>query len=66
MLLCVREDLIRLGIEPFLVVRSGSVTARLLEITGLERLMAVHHRVGDALEAARRCHVRAEPPVALG
>ena len=55
MLVLVRESLMHIGIEPFLVARPGSASARLFEITGLGHLLGVHHRLNDALEAARRC-----------
>jgi len=62
MFVLVRESLRLLGIEPFLVARPGSASARMFEITGLGRLLGVHHRLGDALEAARRCVTAASPP----
>jgi hypothetical protein len=38
-----------------LVVKTGSLVARLFQITDLGHLVSVHHRVGDALEAGRQC-----------
>jgi anti-anti-sigma regulatory factor len=55
MLLDVHRDLAQRGVDCFLVVEHGSATARLVEVTGLDAVLPTHHRVGDALEAARRC-----------
>jgi anti-anti-sigma factor len=55
MLVCAHSDLGKVGVESFLVVKAGTVTARLFDITALRDVLAVHHRLGDALEAARRC-----------
>jgi len=55
MLLDVHRDLAQRGVDCFLVVEHGSAAARLVEVTGLDAVLPTHHRVGDALEAARRC-----------
>jgi anti-sigma B factor antagonist len=54
MLLSVRHRWAAQGVEPFLVVKHGSLTARLFQITDLQRVLPVHERMGDALEAAKR------------
>jgi anti-anti-sigma factor len=55
MLLLLRQTLARRDVQAFMVVKPGSVTARLFQITDVGQLVPVHHRVGDALEGARQC-----------
>jgi len=55
MLLRLAQSLSQLGIEAFMVVKPACLVARLFQITDLGRLVSVHHRMGDALEAARQC-----------
>jgi len=61
MFLCLHEMLARAGIESFLVTKSGSAASRLFEITDLEGTLRVHHRLGDALQAAKRCASETAP-----
>jgi len=55
MLVGAHHDLHERSVESFFVVAEGSMTARLLQITGLDGVLSVHPRMGEALEAARRC-----------
>jgi anti-anti-sigma factor len=63
MLVCARKDLAQRGMDLFLVVRDGTIAARLFQITSLHDVLGVHHRVGDALEAAGRCIQTGTPAV---
>jgi anti-anti-sigma factor len=66
MLLRLDQSLAHRGIEAFMVVKPSSFAARLFQITDLGRLVSVHHRMGDALEAARQCVASAAAVPATG
>ena len=52
MLLLLRRDLNDRGQQLFVVASDATFVARLFRVAGLDDVLAVHHRLGDALAAA--------------
>jgi anti-anti-sigma factor len=52
MLLVLRRDLNERGQRLFVVVADATFLAKLFRVAGLEDVLLVHHRLGDALTAA--------------
>jgi anti-sigma B factor antagonist len=55
MLLQTRNHATEEQLELFLVMGDDTIVRRMFAITGLDKLFAIHRRVGDGLDAARRC-----------
>jgi len=55
MLLQTRNQATEEQLELFLVMGDDTIVRRMFAITGLDKLFAIHRRVGDGLDAARRC-----------
>jgi anti-anti-sigma factor len=52
MLLVLRRDLNERGQQLYVVVCDSTFLAKLFRVAGLDDVLAVHHRLGDALAAA--------------